>query len=113
MQKAIAKTNVARSTATVEEAAQRLGIGKNRAYEGVRQGEIPTIRIGKRILVPLAALERLLADRIRRPRESCPSEQNPAGDRARGGALERSLLGGRDVKIAPKGFGGRQAARPW
>ena len=47
-------------TVTVTEAAEILGIGRNTAYEAVRRGEIPTIRIGKRILVPVAALERLL-----------------------------------------------------
>lgn len=50
-----------RATVTVSEAAGRLGIGRNAAYEAARRGEIPTIRIGKRILVPLAALERLLS----------------------------------------------------
>ena len=51
---------VKRATITIEEAAKRLGIGRNQAYEGARKGQIPTIRIGKRILVPVAALERLL-----------------------------------------------------
>ena len=37
------------------------GIGRNQAYEAARRGEIPTIRIGKRILVPVAALDRLLS----------------------------------------------------
>ena len=45
---------------SVPEAASRLGIGRNSAYEAVRRGEIPTIRIGKRILVPVSALDRLL-----------------------------------------------------
>lgn len=48
-------------TLTVEEAAKRLRIGRNAAYEGVHRGEIPSIRIGKRLLVPRAALNRLLA----------------------------------------------------
>lgn len=48
-------------TYTVDEAAELLGIGRNGAYEGVRSGQIPSIRIGKRILVPKAALERMLA----------------------------------------------------
>ena len=48
-------------TITVEEAAQRLGIGRNTAYEAVQRGEIPSLRIGRRLLVPVAALERLLA----------------------------------------------------
>ena len=52
--------NVTVMTITVTEAACRLGIGRNSAYEAVRRGEIPTIRIGKRILVPISALDRLL-----------------------------------------------------
>lgn len=54
------RASTERQTATVEEAARILGIGRNSAYEAVRQGTIPVIRIGRRILVPLAALERLL-----------------------------------------------------
>ena len=50
-----------RKTVTVIEAAKILGIGRSAAYEGARTGQIPTIRIGKRILVPVAALERMLA----------------------------------------------------
>ena len=48
-------------TISVPDAGRRyFGIGKNAAYQAARRGEIPTIRIGKRLLVPLAALERLL-----------------------------------------------------
>lgn len=47
-------------TYTVEEAALALGIGRQAAYEAARRGELPTIRIGRRILVPKAALERML-----------------------------------------------------
>ena len=49
-----------RRTITVTEAAKILGIGRAAAYEGARSGDIPTIRIGKRILVPVVALERML-----------------------------------------------------
>jgi excisionase family DNA binding protein len=52
---------VERRTLTVEEAARELGIGRNTAYEAVRRGEIPTIAIGRRLLVPRDALERMLA----------------------------------------------------
>lgn len=45
---------------TVEEAAQLLGISRSFAYEAVQHGEIPSMRIGKRILVPKAALQRFL-----------------------------------------------------
>ena len=51
---------VHRLTFTVEEAATALGISRAFAYEAVARGEIPCIRIGKRILVPLAGLNRLL-----------------------------------------------------
>ncbi|MDA0221347.1 MAG: helix-turn-helix domain-containing protein [Proteobacteria bacterium] len=47
---------------TVDEAAVILGIGRNAAYEGVRAGTIPSIRIGKRILIPNVALDQLLAN---------------------------------------------------
>ncbi len=48
-------------TYSIPEIAKELGIGRSAAYEAARTGEIPTIRIGKRILVPVAALERMLA----------------------------------------------------
>ena len=50
-----------RDVLTVEEAAQRLGIGRGSAYEAARRGEIPVIRIGRRILVPRLAFERMLS----------------------------------------------------
>ena len=49
-----------RETLTVEEAAHVLGVGRNAAYAAVRDGSIPTIRIGTRYVVPRAALDRLL-----------------------------------------------------
>jgi Helix-turn-helix domain len=39
---------------------RQLGIGRNTAYEAARLGQIPVIRVGKRLVVPVAALERLL-----------------------------------------------------
>lgn len=47
-------------TYSVEEAGQLLGISRNSAFEAARRGDLPTIRIGRRLLVPKAALERLL-----------------------------------------------------
>ena len=55
------RDNADRQTLTVEEAAALLGIGRNSAYQAVAAGQIPVIRIGRRLLVPRAALERLLA----------------------------------------------------
>jgi excisionase family DNA binding protein len=49
-----------RLTYSVEEAAKLLGIGKASAYEAIRRGDLPSIKIGRRILVPVEALERKL-----------------------------------------------------
>lgn len=45
---------------TVEEAAKVLRIGRNLAYEAVQTGEIPSIKIGRRIIVPKRALANML-----------------------------------------------------
>ena len=47
-------------TMTVEEAAAALNISRGLAYQAARDGRIPTIRIGRRLLVSRRALERLL-----------------------------------------------------
>lgn len=49
-------------TMTVEEAAVALGISRNLAYEAARDGRIPAIRIGRRLLVSRRALEKILED---------------------------------------------------
>ena len=49
-------------TLTVEETAKLLGIGRNLCYDKVRTGEIPAIRIGRRLLAPRRALQRLLEE---------------------------------------------------
>jgi excisionase family DNA binding protein len=45
---------------TVEEAARYIGLSRAGAYGAVRTGVLPHIRIGKRILIPKAALIRWL-----------------------------------------------------
>ena len=47
-------------TCTVEECARLLGIGRQLAYEKVKTGQIPALKIGRRLLVPRKALYRLL-----------------------------------------------------
>ncbi|MGI8684179.1 MAG: helix-turn-helix domain-containing protein [Acidimicrobiales bacterium] len=49
-----------RLTLTVEEAAQLLGISRALGYELVARGELPSIRLGRRIVVPRRALDALL-----------------------------------------------------
>jgi excisionase family DNA binding protein len=64
------KPKVEAATVTVEEAGQILGLSRNSAYIAARKGQLPTLRIGKRLVVPRAALDRLLAsaDSIRDPK---------------------------------------------
>ena len=45
---------------TVEEAAGLLRISRGLAYEMVRSGRLPSIRLGRRLLVPRSAPERML-----------------------------------------------------
>ncbi|MBI4339979.1 MAG: helix-turn-helix domain-containing protein [Chloroflexi bacterium] len=48
-------------TLTISEAALALGIGRGLAYEMARDGRLPTVRLGgKRLVVPVKALEKLL-----------------------------------------------------
>jgi excisionase family DNA binding protein len=54
-------THRERRVVTVNEAALMLRISRGAAYEAAKRKELPTIRIGRRLLVPLAALERMLA----------------------------------------------------
>ena len=51
-------------TMTVEQAAHVLGIGRATAYALVRTGDIASVRLGRRIVVPVGHLaERLGVDR--------------------------------------------------
>src|SRR5690349_4136704 len=50
-----------RLTLTFPEAAELLGIGRNAAYDAAARGEIPTIRVGKLLLVPRALFDRIQA----------------------------------------------------
>ena len=46
---------------SVVETAKLLGVSRNTVYEAIRQNRITAIRLGRRMLVPRAALERLLS----------------------------------------------------
>jgi excisionase family DNA binding protein len=37
---------------TTEEARSQIPLGRNSFYEAVKRGDIPSVRIGKRILIP-------------------------------------------------------------
>ena len=49
-----------RPTTTIEEAARLFGIGRSSAYSAAANGDIRTIRLGHRLLVPTAWLRRVL-----------------------------------------------------
>lgn len=60
----VGNTAPRRLTVTVPEAARMLGISKNLAYELVRTKELPAFKLGgRRVVVPLADLERWVAAR--------------------------------------------------
>ena len=54
-------------TLTVQEAASLLGLSRNSAYQGIATGEIPYIKVGKRILIPRIAFEKMLESTDRKP----------------------------------------------
>ena len=47
-------------TCSVPVAAKLLGIGRATAYKAAAEGSLPSIRVGRRIVIPTAALRRLL-----------------------------------------------------
>ena len=47
-------------TISVVEAGQILGLSKPTAYEAVRRGDIPSLRFGRRVVVPTAKLLTML-----------------------------------------------------
>jgi excisionase family DNA binding protein len=50
-----------RRTVSVEKAAKALGISRAAAYNYAKNGSLPVIRLGSRLLVPKTALEKLLS----------------------------------------------------
>jgi excisionase family DNA binding protein len=68
----------------VVEAGRRLGLGRSAAYQAVHAGQIPSVRIGGLIKVPVAALQRMLD--LPRVAEAGQSGQGSPAARPRGGA---------------------------
>jgi excisionase family DNA binding protein len=54
------KSQTERMTYSIEEVARLLGIGRNQAYEAAKRGDFPVIKVGKRLLAPKPALDRML-----------------------------------------------------
>lgn len=51
-----------RLTLAVPQAADVLGISRDLAYELIARGELPSLRLGRRVVVPRRALERFIDD---------------------------------------------------
>lgn len=52
---------------SIAQIAQVLGISLSTAYRRAREGELPAIRLGRRLLVPAQGIERLLAGELKTP----------------------------------------------
>jgi hypothetical protein len=56
-------TNDDEKTLTVEEAGRRyFGMSRSRSYAAAKMGFFPTVKVGRRIYVPVIAIERMLAE---------------------------------------------------
>ena len=60
-----------KATVTVAEAGEIIGVGRASAYLAAGSGDLPTVRIGRRLLVPTARLRQMLGEL---PAESFGSE---------------------------------------
>jgi excisionase family DNA binding protein len=55
-------------TLSVQEAARLLGYSRNTAYEAAKSGQLPVIRLGRKIRVPKVALQRFLESAASTPK---------------------------------------------
>jgi hypothetical protein len=63
--------NQTTKTISVPEAGRvYFGLARNAAYEAAHRGDIPVIRIGRMMRVPIVALERMLEEARPTPRDS-------------------------------------------
>lgn len=62
-----------RAVLTVEETRAQLGLSRGLIYAAIRRGEIPSIRVGRRILIPRAALDQLLSWHVNHQEETRPN----------------------------------------
>ncbi len=57
-------------TLSVPAAGKLLGLGKSGSYEAAQRGDLPVIKIGRKLRVPVVALEELL--RGAKPKAGAP-----------------------------------------
>jgi excisionase family DNA binding protein len=70
---------------TVEEAAQVLRIGRSKAYDAARSGQIPTLRVGRCLRVPKYRLAQMLESvNANGPVDAGPLKKDHHDDHAKG-----------------------------
>jgi excisionase family DNA binding protein len=85
------EANGPRLTCSITEVALMLGISRSKAYACVRTGEVKSIRIGRRVVVPRRVIDELLASGAEL--ESAATVE-PAAERDEGGVETADLLDG-------------------
>jgi excisionase family DNA binding protein len=101
---------------SVDEVAVLLSLSRHSAYEGVKAGEIPSVRIGRRVLVPTAGLRALLGIERREPSDE-PGHRQDQPDMAKACATVRAATKGNrhrapDTPPQPRKTPAREAATP-
>jgi hypothetical protein len=90
-------------TVSVPEAGRRyFGLCRNASYDAAARGDIPTIRIGRLLRVPVRALERML-DRASEPTTWAPNPATTSMVRANASApvLARGKTGRTETRNEP------------
>ena len=67
-----------RTTITVDQAASLLGFGRSAAYEAARRGQLPTRRLGRRLLVPVPAFLEWLGVSLTPNNTASPARTRPS-----------------------------------
>jgi len=49
-----------KQTLSVKECAELLGVGENTIRKAIARGDIPHVRIGRRVLIPMIAIVKML-----------------------------------------------------
>jgi hypothetical protein len=65
-----------RTLSVVDAGARYFGLGVSASYAAARRGDLPTIKIGKSLRVPIVALERMLQE----ARPTSPEERRAEAD---------------------------------
>lgn len=60
----MAEADKKRLAINVDECAARLGLSRNVVYDLVAQGKIPSVRVGRRIVIPEQGVEAWLAGAV-------------------------------------------------